>query len=122
MPPERSLEFATINAATALGLEDEIGSLEGGKRADIALFNLKNPHCIPVNNPITSLICSAKGTDAHTVFVNGDAVVRDHELVREIDLERLNAEASQRAETIVANAGVQHRTLPRWPRQPRAST
>ena len=45
MPPERSLEFATTNAAMALGLEDEIGSLESGKRADIVLFNLANPHC-----------------------------------------------------------------------------
>jgi 5-methylthioadenosine/S-adenosylhomocysteine deaminase len=96
MPPERSLEFATINAATALGLQDEIGSFEHGKRADIALFNLKNSRCIPVNNPITALIFSAKETDAHTVFVNGDVVVRDHKLVREVDLEQLNADVAGR--------------------------
>jgi 5-methylthioadenosine/S-adenosylhomocysteine deaminase len=115
MSPEQSLEFATINAAAALGLEDEIGSLEVGKRADVALFDLKNPRCVPVNNPITALVCSAKGTDAHTVFVNGQAVVRDHRLVSNVDVERLFDMASKRAKGIIASAGLERRAQPQWP-------
>ena len=45
MPVERTLEMATINAAKALGLEHEIGSLEAGKRADIAVFDLDQALC-----------------------------------------------------------------------------
>lgn len=115
MPPERSLEFATINAARALGLENEIGSLEVGKRADIALFDLKNPRCAPANNPITSLICSAKGTDAHTVLVNGQVVVRDHRLARAVDVDCILDRASSRALSIIENAGLQQRAQPKWP-------
>ena len=115
MPPEQSLEFATINAAAAIGLEDEIGSLEIGKRADVALFDLTNPRCIPVNNPITALVCSAKGTDAHTVFVNGQVVVRNHRLVSKVDVDGLFDMASKRPQGIIASAGLERRAQPQWP-------
>src|SRR5207302_10021132 len=82
MPAECSIEMATINAAKALGLDGEIGSLEPGKLADIALFDLDTPHSSPANNPIASLVFSARGPDAHTVLVNGREVARNHKLVR----------------------------------------
>jgi 5-methylthioadenosine/S-adenosylhomocysteine deaminase len=80
MPPERCIEMATINAAQAIGLDGEIGSLEPRKLADIAIFNLDTPHSSPATNPIVSLVFSARGPDAHTVFVNGREVVSDHKL------------------------------------------
>lgn len=116
MPPERSLEFATINAAKALGLEHEIGSLEPGKRADIAMFNLANPHCGPVNNPVSALVCSAKGSDAHTVLVNGKVVVREYQLVSRVDVHGLLDRGQRRAAEIIARAELNQRTMPQWSR------
>ena len=114
MPPERSLELATINAAKALGLENEIGSLELGKRADIALFSLAGPHCRPANNPISALVCSARGSDAHTVFVNGRVVVREFQLVNCVDVGGLFDRGQRRAAEIIAKANLQHRTTAQW--------
>lgn len=47
MPPCKVLEMATIDAARALGLEAELGSLEPGKRADIVLVDMRKPHLWP---------------------------------------------------------------------------
>ena len=80
MPPEHCIEMATINAAQAIGLDVEIGSLESGKLADIAVFDLNTPHSSPATNPIASLVYSARGPDVHTVFVNGREVVSNHKL------------------------------------------
>ena len=49
MTAERAIEMATIGSATALGLADQIGSLEVGKRADIAIFDLHKAHTVVVN-------------------------------------------------------------------------
>ena len=63
MTVERVLEMATINGARALGLEHEIGSLEVGKRADIAIFDLDKAHTTVGNRPVAALVFSAHGTD-----------------------------------------------------------
>lgn len=115
MPPERCLELATINAARALGLDDEIGSLEAGKRADIAIFDLATPQATPANNPLTSLVYSARGTDAHTVIVNGEIVVRARKLARQAAVADIFATASRRAQTIIAQSGLQDRMALNWP-------
>lgn len=115
MPPERCLELATINAARALGLDDEIGSLEPGKRADIAIFDLATPQATPANNPLASLVYSARGTDAHTVLVNGEVVVREHRLTRRTAAADIFATASRRAQTIIAQSGLQDRMALNWP-------
>jgi 5-methylthioadenosine/S-adenosylhomocysteine deaminase len=115
MPPERCLDYATINAARALGLDAEIGSLEAGKRADIAIFDLRTAHAMPANNPISSLVYSARGTDAHTVLVDGETVVRDRKLVRRQSLDDIFAAAETRAQDIIARSGLQKRVQPNWP-------
>ena len=56
--------MATINAAKALGLDGEIGSLEPGKRADIAVFDIDKPYVGVLHRPISSFICAGKGSDA----------------------------------------------------------
>jgi 5-methylthioadenosine/S-adenosylhomocysteine deaminase len=114
MPPERCLEFATINAAKALGLDREIGSLEAGKRGDVALFDLTTPQAAPANNPISSLVYSARGTDAHTVFVDGKAVVRERQLVSSCNVPELLTRARTRAAQIIEKAKLQARTKPQW--------
>jgi 5-methylthioadenosine/S-adenosylhomocysteine deaminase len=107
MPPERCIEMATINAAQAMGLDGEIGSLEPGKFADIAIFNLDTPHSSPATNP-------ARGPDAHTVFVNGREVVRDHKLTTFGDVNSLFARARVRAQEIVTKAGLSDRAKSAW--------
>jgi 5-methylthioadenosine/S-adenosylhomocysteine deaminase len=114
MPPERCIEMATINAAQAMGLGDEIGSLEPGKLADIAIFDLDTPHSSPATNPIASLVYSARGPDAHTVFVNGREVVSDHKLTTFSDTKALFARARARAQEIVTKAGLSDRAQSVW--------
>jgi 5-methylthioadenosine/S-adenosylhomocysteine deaminase len=82
MPAERTIEMATISAARALGLANAIGSLEPGKRADIAVFDLRKPHVGAVHRPISSLIYAGKGTDARVVIVDGEIVYRDGKFPR----------------------------------------
>lgn len=114
MPPERCIEMATINAARALGLDAEIGSLEPGKLADIALFDLNTPHACPATNPIASLVYSARGTDAHTVFVDGREVVSDHTLATFGETNSLFQTARARAQEIVTRAGLSERARSPW--------
>ena len=71
MPPGKVLEMATIDAAHALGLHDDLGSLEPGKKADIVLVDLKKPHLWPPNMPVTRLAHFANAADVDTVVVDG---------------------------------------------------
>ncbi|TMJ33844.1 MAG: hypothetical protein E6G96_03675 [Alphaproteobacteria bacterium] len=114
MPPERCIEMATVNAAQAMGLDDEIGSLEPGKLADLAIFDLDTPHSSPATNPIASLVYSARGPDAHTVIVDGREVVSDHRLTTFSDTKSLFAQARARAQEIVGKAGLLDRARSAW--------
>ena len=78
IPAETALELATITAARALGMDDRIGSLEPGKKADIVLFDTRRPEWRSLLNPVNNLIYSADGRSVHTVIVNGETVVRNH--------------------------------------------
>jgi len=114
MPAERTIEMATINAAKALGMADEIGSLGPGKRSDLAIFDLRKPHVGVVNRPISSLVYAAKGTDARIVIVNGEIVYRDGQFARFADHDRVLADARSVSAEILAKAGLAHRLQPHW--------
>ncbi len=81
MPPERLLEMATIEGARALSMESEIGSLEPGKRADIILVNMRQPHLWPPANPLQRLARFANGADVDTTIVGGRVLMRARKLV-----------------------------------------
>jgi 5-methylthioadenosine/S-adenosylhomocysteine deaminase len=114
MPVERTLEMATINAAKALGLEREIGSLESGKRADIAVFDLNKPYVGVLHRPLSSFVTAGKGTDARLVLVDGRIVYRDGAFTRLADGRSVIAEAERIGRTIVDKAGLSHRMAPAW--------
>lgn len=78
---EKALEMATIDAARALGMEDEIGSLEPGKKADIILVDLLRPEMTPSISNVSNLVYSAKGSSVDTVIVDGRTVVENKRLV-----------------------------------------
>ena len=113
MTAERVLEMATINGARALGLEHEIGSLEVGKRADIAIFDLDKAHTTVGNRPVAALVFSAHGTDVDTVLVNGDVVLRHGELRFEHEREIIE-DARRLARETIERAGIQERIDIHW--------
>lgn len=81
MPAQKVVELATVNGAKALGLEDEIGSLEEGKKADIAVIDCTALHLAPTENPYSMLAYSCRATDVRHVLTDGDFRVRDGELL-----------------------------------------
>lgn len=78
---EKALEMATVDAAKALGMEKEIGSLEPGKKADIILIDLLTPEMTPSVSIVSNLVYTAKGSTVDTVIVDGKIVVKDKVLV-----------------------------------------
>lgn len=95
MSAERALEMATVNAARALGLEKEIGSLEAGKRADVAVFDMREPHVQVINKPISNFVTTGRGADAHAVIVDGALVWRSGEFRRGPQVADVMAAAKQ---------------------------
>ncbi|MFN8571672.1 MAG: amidohydrolase family protein [Gemmatimonadaceae bacterium] len=76
----QSLEMATLGGARALGLAREVGSLEVGKAADLAVFSLEGVREVPAFEPSGALVYSVAGRPAKAVFVEGKELVRDGQL------------------------------------------
>jgi 5-methylthioadenosine/S-adenosylhomocysteine deaminase len=95
------LRAATIQGARALGLEDEIGSLEKGKRADILIVDLKKAHLVPVIDPVVDLVHYGLASDVDTVMVNGRLLMEKRKL-KTIDEEELLNEAQDAGERLWA--------------------
>jgi len=73
---ETVLEMATLNGAKALGLEDEIGSIEVGKRADLVIHSLERPEAYPrFHDPVDNLVYFRGSSTVDTVFVDGEPVL-----------------------------------------------
>ena len=82
LPATRVLQMATIDGAKALGLADEIGSLELGKRADVIVVDLSASHCLPQpTDVISSVVYSAQPTDVRAVIIEGKPVMEERKLL-----------------------------------------
>jgi 5-methylthioadenosine/S-adenosylhomocysteine deaminase len=113
LPAETALEMATLGGARALRAEDEIGSLEAGKRADVVLHDRARPEWTPLLDVANQLVWSADGRGVHTVFVDGQKVVDNYRMTT-IDENDLYARAQAAAEVIVARSGLPDGS--KWPR------
>lgn len=78
---EQAFEMATIRGARALHLDKIIGSLETGKRADIAIVDLDSLHQTPFYNLYSALVYSTKASDVDTVIINGRIVMKGRRLL-----------------------------------------
>lgn len=107
-PAEKALEMATLGGARSMTMDDQIGSLEVGKRADVVLHDTDRPEWRPLFNVVNQLVWSADGRGVHTVLVDGRVVVEDGHMTT-IDEAALWAEAQQRGEDIVARSGLPDR-------------
>ena len=92
---EEVFKMATINGAKSLGLEDQIGSIEVGKKADITLINSRSPQLTPFRNPISHIVYSANGGNVDTVICNGEILMKNRKLLT-LD-ENMILEAAQNA-------------------------
>ncbi len=80
--------MATINGAKALQLGSITGSIEAGKKADLAILDLNVPSMVPNNNLIAALSYSANGSEVDTVIIDGK-VVMEHREMKTVDEERV---------------------------------
>ena len=101
MDAETVLKTATVNGAKALGMADEVGSLEAGKKADVVILDLNRPHLTPLYNVMSHLVYAAKGSDVRTVVVNGRVVVEDRKL-QTLDLDAILSSVRGIAEEVRA--------------------
>jgi cytosine/adenosine deaminase-related metal-dependent hydrolase len=99
LPAGKVLEMVTIDAARALGLENELGSLEAGKKADVILIDMFKPHLVPANMPVYRVAYFANGNDVDTVIVNGKVLMENRQ-VKTVN----EAEVIDLAEKAIANA------------------
>lgn len=76
-----TLRMATLDAARALQLSDEIGSIEPGKQADLAAIRLDEPETQPLYDPISQIVYAAGRHQVHWVWVGGQVKLRERELV-----------------------------------------
>jgi 5-methylthioadenosine/S-adenosylhomocysteine deaminase len=75
------VEMATIGGARILGLDDQIGSIEEGKRADIIIVNNNKPHMIPLYNHYSHIVYVADGADVETVIIEGRIVMQNNKIL-----------------------------------------
>jgi len=81
LPAKTVVEMATKNGAKALGVDDIIGSLESGKKADIITIDLDKPHLSPIYDPYSHIVYCANSSDVANVFVNGKQIVKNSEVL-----------------------------------------
>jgi cytosine/adenosine deaminase-related metal-dependent hydrolase len=84
-PPGTTLEMATIGSATALGMGEEVGSIEVGKAADVFLLDAEKPHLTPFTHPVQQIVYFATGADVDTVIVAGEVLMKGRQ-VKTVDV------------------------------------
>ena len=79
-PARQVLEMTTIEGAKALSWENEIGSIEIGKKADLAILDFNKPHLCPLYNEISHLVYAAESADVNMVIINGKIIMENRRL------------------------------------------
>ena len=102
----QALWLMTMGSATALGLEQEIGSIEVGKRADLAIVDLRAPHLQPHADLVSLLVYNGSGHDVRTVLVDGKVVLEDGRPTQ-VDQESVIDEGCRAAAAIWSQAGLE---------------
>jgi 5-methylthioadenosine/S-adenosylhomocysteine deaminase len=98
LPAKSILEMATMGGAHVLGLADDIGSLAPGKRADIIMVDLQQPHLQPFYHP-DLLVYAARGADVSTAIIDGQLIMQDRELLT-IDLDETMKKVRELAQAL----------------------
>ncbi|HEX7316733.1 MAG TPA: 5'-deoxyadenosine deaminase [Pyrinomonadaceae bacterium] len=105
LPAARVLRMATLDGAFALGLGDEIGSIEVGKRADINVLQLGRLHTTPRPEVVSTVVYAAEARDVRDVLIDGRIVLSGGEL-RTLDEREVVTEAARQYELLAARSGI----------------
>lgn len=111
----QSLRMATIEAAKVMGIDDEVGSLKVGKKADVILLDLQDPSFFPVltspiRNIVPNLVYSARGHEVETVIIDGTVIMENRTLLTINEKEtimkaqKVAEDIAKRAESDILNA------------------
>ncbi len=126
MPAEHVFQMATINGARAMQMENEIGSLEVGKKADITLVDIKKLHWTPILmkpkiNLINHLVYTSTGSDVDTVIIDGKVIMKNRELGEietrdgKINEYKIMIKVQEISERLIEESGVSKENIPwRW--------
>ncbi|WP_291259920.1 amidohydrolase [Fusobacterium sp.] len=94
LPPKKAVEMATIGGAKAIHREQELGSLEVGKLADVVIVETKSVNMNPIYDPYSALVYSANASNVDTVIVNGKLIVEDR-VIKTIDTKKVIEEMTE---------------------------
>jgi 5-methylthioadenosine/S-adenosylhomocysteine deaminase len=121
IPPEKALEMATIIGAKALMWDDQIGSLEPNKKADVIVVDTWRSNWIPLHDfsIVPNLVYSGDGADVETSIIDGRVVMENRKILT-VDVDDVLERAQHATEDILRRldqAGTPHvrKLLPRWP-------
>ncbi|MFD1888025.1 amidohydrolase [Paenibacillus wenxiniae] len=96
----RFLQMATLDSARLLQIDDEVGTLEVGKKADLILIDLNKPHIQPLHHLISAIAYAVHGGDVHTMIVNGQVLMDNRELLT-LDEQQVMKEGRKRSKRLV---------------------
>ena len=97
------LKMASQGGANAIGHGDILGSVEEGKKADLILVNIEQPHITPTQNLVNTIVDAANGHDVMDSIINGKLVMKNREVLT-LDEERIRFEATQHMNEIIKRA------------------
>lgn len=109
---EQAVEMATIGGATALRWDDEVGSLEVGKEADLVVFDTDDFDWRPLHNPVSNLAYGVTGHSVDTVLIGGQVVLRDKRFPH-LDEGELREAAERTNHDVLRRIGITPK--PAWP-------
>ncbi|MBN1261584.1 MAG: amidohydrolase [Anaerolineae bacterium] len=110
MPAGKILEMATVNAAAAIGMGDQLGALVPGYLADLIMLDFDRLHAVPNYDLHNNIVYTCHGRDVHTVIVHGEVVVRDHQL-QTLDEAELAALAQEKGPALIRRAVAKEQDL-----------
>lgn len=101
VPALVALKMATVNGAKGLLWDNEIGTIELDKKADLILIDMDKPHLYPLHNIVSSLAYSVQSSDVDTVIVNGKIIMENRE-IKTLDVEKIMFNVDRLAKNLIS--------------------